>query len=207
MGAGAGIAALLLLVRVLAVAHWDWSVAGHILDTFDFGSAINVAVGTLFANATLATVVTAFIAPVAVAALMRASRHRASLLAPLTTVVFCVAMLASLSYSEGAWWGPVVAVVLTIGVAMFLRSWEQGRIHSGVEWLVKRLGLTVLVGVFVLAVGVQDPWVSAERITTTDGATRTLYVLKESPSGVHVLVPGGDVEILLNSEIVKREYP
>ena len=44
LGTGAGIAALLLLIRVLAVAHWDWNVAGHILDAFDFGSAVSVAV-------------------------------------------------------------------------------------------------------------------------------------------------------------------
>ena len=207
LGAGAGVAVLFLVLRVLAVAHWDWNVAGHIFDAFDFGGAVGVAVGTLFADANLAAFVISIITPVSLLAMVHAVRQRTSMLAALATSVLSVSMLLSLGFTAGAWWGILVAVTLSVALFLLGQLRRAGRLHAGIEWITRRLGITVLVGLFVLVIGVQEPWASAELITMTDGTTRELYVLSESPSGMHVLVPGGDVEVLMNSDVISRTYP
>ena len=207
LGTGAGVAALLLLLRVMAVAHWDWTVAGHILDAFDFGGAIGVAVGTLFASPVIAGIVVSLVTPVAVMAAIIAIRHKRFMSGALAVAILGTAMLLSLTFTAGTWWALIIAAVLTAAIILVMNLHHLGKLHNGVAWIVRRLGITVTLGLVALALLVQDPWASAELITTTDGTVRELFVLKESPSGMHVLVPGGDVEILMNSDVVRRTYP
>lgn len=50
VGLSAGAAVLFLLLRVMAVSHWDWSTAFALADVVDFGDAVTIIFGTLFAE-------------------------------------------------------------------------------------------------------------------------------------------------------------
>lgn len=206
VGVSAGVLVIFLLLRILAVSHWDWEVAARVLDSFDFGDSAGIIAGTFFSAPLLAAAVLAIVTPfVLLRVTWHRHRHRVSMTAA-AMAVLCTALLISVALSEGLWWAPVLALALTTGLYLAGRVDQDRRFRRAVHWLVARSWVIAVIGTLVLAVAVQVPWSSLETITLRDGTAIDAYVLQESPSGLHVLRPGGDVEVLLNADVAGRAY-
>lgn len=206
VGVSAGALVIFLLLRILAVSHWDWEVASRVLDAFDFGDSVGIIAGTAFSSPVLAAAVLAAVTPfVLLRVTWHRHRHRISMSA-MALAVLCAAMLLSVAVSDGLWWAPTVCAVLTAAL-YYAGQVDQGKaFRRAVHWLVARSWVIAVIGALILAVAVEAPWSSLETITLRNGTSVDAYVLQETPSALHVLRPGGDVEVLLNADVTGRAY-
>lgn len=203
----AGVVALLLFLRILAVSHWDWAVASKVAATFEFSDAASIALGTLFEWPTLTAIVTCVVMPVVILRLYL-NRKRPlgaqSLVAWLIVVTFLAALIV-LVRSFSMWWPIVAVVVLTIAVLSMAMLYHHGRVHRWLEIVKRGAGLIAALGILVLATFVDTPWMPREEITLKSGSVVEGYVLEDAPGFVTVLTDDHQVDIYSDAEIVARK--
>ena len=194
-----GAAGLFLLLRVLAVAGWDWH------PTVDLDDALSIARGTLMANAVATGVLLVWLLPVSVIGALwpfgGGRRTSSALLLAATMVAATVALVST----EHAWWVLTGAAVIAVLVVLARLFWRHGPVHRVTEIAVRRIGLTALLAALVLAVLVRTPWVPLERIETGDGVVLG-YVVDSEP-GFHKVLTEEERELLIlsDAEVDRRE--
>lgn len=206
LGISAGVAALFLLLRVLAVSEWDWHTAADVAETIDFGDAIPLAFGTLFAWPALTGALLVIVLPLALISILRSGRGavRQLRLSDLVLVAAAMAGVAALVTSLNDWWVLVCVVVLPV---VFVGVWLLNT-HEGAQAittaLTRRVGLIGIMGVLVIAAVVDTPWMSRESMVTTAGEFE-VYVLETEPGFLKVLtVDGRQFEIIDTSTVLSR---
>lgn len=184
--ATAGGAALFVLLRVLAIADWNWHTAFAIAHTVNFDHAVGIVLGTLMANEILTGVLLIWLLPLSLIhaawPLDHGERTAGGILLAATMVAASIA-LVSTSHS---WWVFVGAAVVAVSFLAARRFLHYGRVHDAVRFLLERVGPTALLGALVLAAVVRIPWVPLERIET-DSGTLTGYVMASDPGFLKVL--------------------
>ncbi|WP_235926260.1 hypothetical protein [Actinokineospora pegani] len=192
-----GAAALFVLLRLLAVAHYDWHTAFALLHTLDFEDAPAIFLGTFMANRVVSTVLlvglTSFTLLAWTARGRAGRRGRAAHLADprrwlgpalLTAVLIAMVVAHIRSYRS---WGLLVAVVLLALVVPLLgRVREHPRLGRVVSAVLRQSKVLVIVAALVCAAVVSTPWVPLERVEVEDG-TREVHVFDVSPGFVKVL--------------------
>lgn len=173
-----GAAVLFVLLRLLAVSHYDWHTAFAVLHTLDLEDAPGLFLGTFMADAWISSVLLVVVVPLTVFYAV-GRRSRAAPLAVAVLVAFLVAHV--LTYHR--WWVVVGVVVFSVLVVLVERV---RRLHAQVDFALRRFGYVVGAVVLVVAAVVATPWVPLERIETGGGAIEA-YVLETSPGFLKVL--------------------
>lgn len=205
VGTTAGIATLFLLLRLLAVSEWNWGTAGAVADSFDFGDALPIAFGTLFARPELTGALIALLLPLALLHVLWPIGGRVGL-PSLGRVVAAVA-LVTIAYvwirTFHSWWVGIGALALG-GVLVAARLiWTRGVGHRIIAGIMRSVGGIAVIGVLLLAVLVDTPWVSKERLETGGGALEG-WVLEVQPGFLKVLTEQREVEILPTADVSSR---
>ncbi|MFE1393423.1 hypothetical protein ACFW3Z_11140 [Nocardiopsis alba] len=198
----AGAALMFILLRLMAVTHYDWPTAFGLADAIDFGDAITIVVGT-FLGAELFTLwLLAFFLPLSAAGHLRhfrqGRRSPGSLLVVLAlTVVFAAAVL-----SFSAWPALVAALVwLAFLVAVDLR---EGPVRVFVHRLLTRIGILAMGAVMLGAALVDEVWAPEERIEMGDEVIHA-YVVQNGSQFLTVLTADTrEKRILLSSKVTSR---
>lgn len=205
VGTTAGVATLFLLLRLFAVSEWNWEAAADIAETFDFDDALPIVFGTLFSEPTLTGLVLSVLTPISVIGLVwplitPRVQSLPLLLLPLALSVASVTWFVT--FRE--WWFLALAAVTSAGVIGGRLLWKKGTGRKVIVQVHKRVGTLAVLALLVLAVAVQTPWMSHERITTT-GGTVDGYVLGDEPGFLRVLTDDRDVIIFNTSDVKSRE--
>ena len=205
LGATAGIAIAFLVLRMLAVAHWDWNVVAAISDTFDFSDAFPIAFGTVVGQPLLTGVLVAVLLPLV---LMRivwpAPQHRGTLQVTTVLALIVLAVITvTLSLTFGNVW-TLLGAVAFCGIVVAMRMiFHRGALHDAILAVTRRTALIAAAGVLALAAFNDAPWMSAEQITTDDGIIDG-YVLEAEPGFLHVLTEEREVLIVPDAEVRDR---
>ncbi|GAA1324062.1 hypothetical protein ACFSWE_13935 [Leucobacter albus] len=205
LGTTAGIATLFLLLRLLAVSEWNWNTAGAIADSLDFGDALPIAFGTLFARPELTGFLVALLLPFAlVRALWPLSGHGTPSLSGVLAAIALVTVAVVWVRTFNSWWVVIGAAVLAALLAAARLIWRRGVGRTVVIGVLRSAGVLAVVGLLGLAVVVDTPWMSKERLATADGPLDG-WVLEVQPGFVKLLTEERDVHVLLTGDIVERE--
>ena len=205
VGTTAGIATLFLLLRLLAVSEWNWGTAGAVADSFDFGDALPIAFGTLFARPELTGALIALLLPLALLHVLWPIGGRVGL--PSLGRVLAAVALVTVAYvwirTFHSWWVGIGALAFG-GILVAARLiWTRGVGHRIVAGIMRSVGGIAVIGVLLLAVLVDTPWVSKERIETGSGAIEG-WVLEVQPGFLKVLTEQREVEILPTADVTAR---
>ena len=207
LGATAAIAVLFLILRLLAVARWDWHTVAAIADTFDFADAFPIAFGTVVAHPVVTSVFVAVMLPLFVMRLLWPSdRHRGqiSVSTVLATVVLAT-IAVSTTVSFGHWWTVIGAAVIGAVLIATRLVWRHGLIHDVIARATRRAWLIAAVAILGITAVNDVPWVGLEHIETRTG-TLDGYVLEAEPGFLHVLTEEHHrVVIIPSSDVLGRE--
>ena len=206
LGAGAAIAVVFLVLRMLAVAHWDWHAVAAIADTFDFSDAFPIAFGTVVGQPVLTGVFVAVLLPLVAMHLcwpMSGTRGPVTV-SSIMGAVLLVTIAVSLTVTFGNPW-TILGAAAVGAVLVGLRLWRRsGRVHDLLRALLHRIGLLAVGAILLLAVVNDAPWMGREQISTRDGVIDG-YVLEASPGFLHVLTDDRDVIIVPDAQVTGRE--
>ncbi|MFD0904097.1 hypothetical protein [Actinomadura sediminis] len=194
---------LFLLLRLLAVAHYDWHVAFALAETVDFGDVIGVLVGTFLGAGTWTGVLLALVLPFAVARHVRHVRegnwrpHRTVLLAVLIAVF--TAALVTLR----AW--PALLIVLAVGTAVFAVMWRRGPLKPYLDGVFAHLGVVGWAAFLALGGLTDTVWVPEQHLRLRDGSTLTGYVMEvHSPYTEVLTADDREIRFLMTGDVVSR---
>lgn len=204
LGATAAVAVLFLLLRLLAVAHWDWSTVAKIADTFDFGDSFAIAFGTIAAQPVVTGMFVAVLLPLVLLRIFwPAPAHRGQL--AISTVLAAAVLIAVAFAMTVTYRNPWTLIGIAAMAALFvlLRLFAHGRLHRVVNLIGERIALIAILGILVLAAVNDTPWMGEEQITTRD-AVIDGYVLEEAPGFLHVLTEDREVLIVPTDDVVAR---
>lgn len=207
LGTAAVVALLFLVLRLLAVAHWDWHSVGAIADTFDFGDSFAVAFGTIAVQPWITGIFTAVLLPLILIRLfwpVSANRGPIRVSTILGAVALAVIAFAMTVTYRNPWTllGAVGVGAVLVLIRVFARS---PRLRRAVSVVTGRIALITVVGVLALAVVDDEPWMARERITTTgDHGVIDGYVLEAEPGFLHILTGDREVLIIPAGEVTGR---
>ncbi|QXJ19753.1 hypothetical protein AGRA3207_000337 [Actinomadura graeca] len=194
---------LFLLLRLLAVAHYDWQVAFSLSDSINFDDVIGVVVGTFLGAGTLTGVLLALVLPLAVARHVRHLRdgdwkpHQAVFMAVLAGV-FAAALI-----TLRAW--PTLLVVLGSSTAVFTVMWRHGPLRPYLYKVYAHMGVVGWLAFLALGGLTDTVWVPEERIGLRGGGSVTGYVMNvQSPYTKILTADGRDIRVLMSEDVVSR---
>ncbi|PIF04962.1 MAG: hypothetical protein CSA63_00220 [Propionibacterium sp.] len=199
-------AVLFILLRILAVAHWDWTVAGLIAESMHFHDAIGIVLGTLFWRADMTAVAVMVLTPVAAVSLIWRIKHRRpAQIAVVFALPLLVAATVSLTASQHMWWLPLGVVVLFVVLLLLWKYWGTEKGKRAFQRLLLATGALVAVWLFLFAVLIDTPWVGREHIEITDRGVVDGYVLEVEPGFVKVLAEEPrEISFVLPADIESR---
>jgi hypothetical protein len=200
-----GAAVLFVLLRLLAVSHYDWHTAFALLHTLDLDDAPGLFLGTFMADARISSVLLILALPFTFLylAATRVGRERVRFGGVFVLVVL-VALLISHVKTYHHWWVPVGAVALSVVLVLLERAHRHPRLRDPIAFLMRRSGVSVVVVALVVAAVVATPWVPLERVETTGGA-HDYYVVDTQPGFLKVLgAEDRKFEILRDDEVRSR---
>ncbi|WP_141396648.1 hypothetical protein [Microbacterium gorillae] len=198
----AGVLALFVVLRVLAVSWWNWDTAWALTDAVDFESFTDVIFGTIFSEPHLTAGALAIIAPVVTQRLIygeRSARNTAMLM-----LAVCAAFMVALTFSRGIWWQWPVAVVVVAVLAIAHRAPRGSLPGRFARAVLRRTAPIAAVVVLLLAFIVQTPWLDHERIALTDGSTIKGYVISVPSGYLKVMTDDREVRFLINGDVASR---
>lgn len=221
VGVPGGIAILFVLLRILAVAHWNWDTAGSIAATIDLQSIFQMGLGTLFARPGLTGFVVMILLPLVVFSLVWPTPGESRwALTPMLFATVLAAIAVSRVVTSRSWWLPIGIVVLAGGLAAVYHRYSGVLEHRYVVVAKRGLNVGILLTVLGLAAIVDTPWwereelvvtaTSVEEVLAGDGAdaaateTVTGYVAQVEFGFVRVLTEQRDMLILRTDQIVDR---
>ncbi len=204
-GITVGLVSLLLVLRLFAVADWNWEVAASLADSFNFDDAVSILLGTLFERPRVSGILISIALPLAFFRDYWLSRKGISSTRA-NNWFLIVALLATayvLTRSFEMWWLFAVTAVLTLalitmGILVKTKGWNRTLSRLG-----SHVGVLFGVALLLLASTVDTPWVERERIET-DSGTMYGYVLESDPGFLKVLTEDREVLIIPDSEVTSR---
>ncbi|MQY09297.1 hypothetical protein [Actinomadura macrotermitis] len=194
---------LFLLLRLLAVTHYDWESAFAMADTINFDDVIGVLIGTFLGASTLTGLLLALLLPFLAArhwAHIRAGdwSHLQTLFILVMTGVFVSVLLTSRRWT-------LLLVVLAAGALTIAALHRSGRGSRLVTAAYSAIGTLLAAALLVLGGLTDTVWVPLERITLTDGTTVKGYVVGSDPGFVKVLLEEDRaVETYDDSQVASR---
>ena len=211
VGVSAGLATMFLLLRLLAVAQWNWTDAAAIADSFDFSDAIPIVFGTLLADPGSTGVLIAFLLPIAVLHLLwpadrpgPGKRGHRRTPGSVVLVAALVACTVAWSVTFHSWWVLAGAVAIAAALIAIRILWKRGAAHRTVLRIIRSAGALVAAGALLLATLVDTPWMSRERLVLPEGPVEG-YVLEVEPGFVKLLTDERDVRIIPTEDVASRE--
>lgn len=203
-GTTAALTALMfILLRLLAVARYDWDTAFALADSVDFGDAISLVVGTLLAAATITALLLAVIVPFVIASHLRhlGDPHRS---ARLTVVLAVLALFLAAVIRHRLW--AAFALCALVGLGLYLLHRRGGDARTLANSVTARVGALAVAATLVVAAATDEVWVPKERLTTTGGQVLTGYVMKAEPGFVTFLDDRTRTATsLISSQITSRD--
>lgn len=205
LGATAGVAVAFLVLRMLAVAHWDWNVVAAISDTFDFSDAFPIAFGTVAGQPVLTGVLVAVLLPLFLLRVIWPAHHpRGEVrLTTILTLIVLIVITVTLSLTFDNLWVLVGAIAICAVVVVIRLTFRRGILNDIITAALKHLAVISALAVLALAAFNDAPWTSAERIATGDGVIIG-YVLQAEPGFLHVLTADREVIILPDTDVKSR---
>ncbi|WNV83283.1 hypothetical protein [Umezawaea sp. Da 62-37] len=199
-------AVLFVLLRLLAVAHYDWHTAFALLHTLDLDDAPGLFLGTFMADPRISSVLLIVALPFTVAYLQatRVDRSRMRFAGTLLLVVL-VALLISHVKTYHYWWVPAGAAALAAVLVLLERAHRHPRLRDPIAFVLHRSGASTVIAALVVAAVVATPWVPLERVETTSG-THEYYVVDTPPGFLKVLeAETREFRILRADDVRSRE--
>ncbi|QKG24237.1 hypothetical protein [Actinomadura verrucosospora] len=194
---------LFLLLRLLAVAHYDWHVAFSLADAINFGDVIGVVVGTFLGAGTFTGLLLALLLPLAVARHVHHIRtgrwrpHQSVFIAVLGGVF--AAALITLHVR------PALLIVLAASAAFFTVMWRQAGLRPYLNKVFAHMGVVGWAAFLALGGLTDTVWVPEQRIGLRDGTSVTGYVMNVQSPYTEVLTEHGrDIRELLSGDVVSR---
>ncbi|MFD9703877.1 hypothetical protein [Lentzea sp. NPDC059081] len=189
-----GAAVLFVLLRLLAVSHYDWHTAFALLHTLELDDAPGLFLGTFMADDRISTVLLMIVTPVTFFYFIRTRKEPDNAHAtPLLALIVLAALMVSHTLTYHRWWLAPGAVA--IGTVMVLAIHNARWLLRWFAWILAGTALTV-------AAVVSTPWVPKERINDKD----EVYVFETSPGFLKVLkAQDREFAILRTEEVLKRE--
>ena len=198
-------AVLFVLLRLLAVSHYDWHTAFALLHTLDLDDAPGLFLGTFMADTRISSVLLIVALPFTFLYLVatRVDRKRVNFGGTLLMVVL-VALLISHVKTYHYWWVPIGAAALGAVLVLLERAHRHPRLRDPITFLLRRSGATSVVTALAVAAVVATPWVPLERVETTSG-THEYYVVDTPPGFLKVIgADDREFEILRTDEVESR---
>lgn len=189
-----GAAVLFVLLRLLAVSHYDWHTAFALLHTLELDDAPGLFLGTFMADNRISTALLMIVTPATFFFYLRTRKdpERAHTTALLALVVL-VALMVSHTLTYHRWW--LSAGAVAIGAAMVLAI-------RNARWILKWFAWILAGSALAVAAIVSTPWVPKERINDKE----EVYVFETSPGFLKVLkAEDREFAILRTDEVLKRE--
>ncbi|MFC5186630.1 hypothetical protein [Actinomadura harenae] len=194
---------LFLLLRLLAVAHYDWDVAFSLADSVNFNDVIGVVVGTFLGAGSLTAIILALILPVAFLHHYKRLRDRDWRPHHLVMLAVLVGVFVAAVITLRDW--ATLLVVLVISTAFMIVVLRDG---PGRPWLEKassHLGVTVWLGLFALAGLTDTVWVPEAILTLRDGGTVSGYIIDvHSPYTEVLTAHGRQIRVVMSQDVVSR---
>lgn len=205
LGLSAGAAVLFLLLRMMAVARWDWNTAFQIADVVDFGDSLAIAFGTLFAQPLYSGILIMGLLPLVVLRLIFPVRKRTLGFIPdAMLLAVLLACTVTLIRSYGEWWlpaGSAVIAALLIGARL---SPRRSVLRRAATTLLRSIGGIAVAGALALAGLVSSPWTPLEQIETDQGTIQG-YVIKVESGYLRVLTDDPrEMIILMGDDVISR---
>lgn len=200
-----GLIAILLMFRLFAVSKWNWHVATELVDSFTLDDAISIGFGTLFERPHVTGAVLALAIPLSLfhdywLARSKDTKARAGnwfLIVGMVTIVYVLVRTFDM------WWPAIVATVLTVALLAIAALWTRGKGRPLLARLGKPVGLFLAAAFLALAVSIETPWMSRERIET-EGQTFYGYVLETNPGFLKILTDDREVLIMPDEDVLSR---
>lgn len=191
-----------LLLRIFAVAGYDWDTAFLVSTTIGLDDGLALMFGSLMANYLLTAVLLICLLPLLMtASLWGAKENRlvVTLLAVLGVVV-----LITLTRSHHVWWLPLATAAVLVTLVLIRRLPSTNPLHRSAVTALTKVGRTTAVAALIVAGFAQTPWVPQEVIQTAD-ASITGYVLSVDSGYLNVLTEDHEFVIVPSSEVESRE--
>ncbi|MEU7481355.1 hypothetical protein AB0A63_35635 [Lentzea sp. NPDC042327] len=188
-----GAAVLFVLLRLLAVSHYDWHTAFALLHTLELDDAPGLFLGTFMADNRISTVLLMVVTPATFFFYLRTRKdpERANTTALLTLIVL-VALMVSHTLTYHRWWMPLGAVALGVVFVLVIRN---------ARWLLHWFAWLLAGTALAVAAVVSTPWVPKERINDSED----VYVFETSPGYLKVLkAQDREFAILRSEDVTKR---
>lgn len=204
-GIAGGAVVLFLLVRIMAIAHWDWPVASDVADSINFSDAVGAVLGTLFARPTVTAIVIMFILPLSVVEFVWCLLDKnPRIIGRVLFVVFLGTATTALILTFHMWWLLIGATALGAVLTLMRIFWKHGYRRQSIVGLLRATGVLAIIAALAMSTLIDTPWMLHEQIET-DQETLDGYVI-ETPSGfLKVLVDDPrEVRILNSSDVVSR---
>lgn len=207
-GSSAGPAALwafgFLIVRLFAVSGYDWETAFAVSTTLGIGDGLALVFGSLMAEHLAVALVLIFALPLLIGTYLWSPDGRR----PVVALAGAVGLLILVAHlvSFRSWWLPLATGAVFGVFALANRLPDESRVRKVAMAGTRRVGLVVGLGVLLIALFVQTPWVPLERIETTEGIV-TGYVLSVDSGYLNVLTDDHEFLIILSSDVRSRTDP
>ncbi|GAB3276061.1 hypothetical protein GCM10027589_01560 [Actinocorallia lasiicapitis] len=185
LGITAALAALLFVIlRLLAVTHYEWESAFALSDSINFDDTLGVLIGTFLGEPTWTAVLVSFLLPLLVGDHLRQLRDGRWVIGPALGIIVLAGIFVMALTTFRLW--PAL-MVLIIGSVARTVVWRTPRGEELLDRFAARSGLLVMIAVLFMAGVTDSMWVPKERITLTDGDL-VGYVVADDGSFLVILV-------------------
>jgi hypothetical protein len=204
-GLSAGAATLFLLLRLMAISHWNWHTAFAVADVVDFSDTIAIVFGTLFAQPVYTSILLMWLLPLTVIQLVWPIRNqRRHVLSNLMLLAAFAACTVALVATFNDWWLLVGATLVAVAFVAVRLVWRRGSARKGVVLALRSARIMAAVAALLLAAVVTTPWTPLEHIRTKSGAMDG-YVMKVESGYLRVLTNHGrELKIVPRDEVISR---
>ena len=204
------VAVIFLLLRLMAVSHWNWKTVFQIGDIINFNDAISIVFGTLFAEPMYTGLIIMVLLPLTILRVvwpMSSDRTPVDLVVGILLLVAIFTCTIAMVLTYRYWWLLAGAVIIGLLVAAGRLLWHRGYGYSIISWVLRRTAVIAGIGGLLLATVVTDPWMPLEHIETTSGTIEG-YTLKVDSGYLNVLTDDErEVEIIMGDDVVSRTTP
>lgn len=191
-----GAALLFMVLRLLAVSHYDWRRASSIAGTIGLDDASRIVLGTLLADPTVTGIMLAILVPISLSHQYRLGKPSADNAGNLAMLIVVSLFAAVLLITYHLWLMLAIAAALSAALlALQIKGHRDAQGRRFALFIAHRTGLLMILAALVVAAIVHVPWMPLERIETRTG-TVTGYVMQNPPGFLKVLTDK-DREILI----------
>src|SRR5699024_3322083 len=204
------VAVIFLLLRLMAVSHWNWKTVFQIGDIINFNDAISIVFGTLFAEPMYTGLIIMVLLPLTILRVvwpMSSDRTPVALVVGILLLVAIFTCTIAMVLTYRYWWLLAGAVIIGLLVVAGRLLWHRGYGYTIISWVLRRTAVIAGLGGLLLATVVTDPWLPLECIETTS-ETIDGYTLKVDTGDLNALTHDErGVDSIMGYDVVSRSTP